>query len=181
MQELVALIITVSTWLTPMPQHAAGKIGYYGPQYLAEANADFHGYDLAPYIDRCGLAVMSPADLGKIVWLRAGDSEWYGPCLGVDVAQRVHFYDYVTRIGELVEVPQSVREHFGFEWVVTGEVWVGACPPGRVTQPESYAELVTQTATWDHAPFERTPSFAPYPPQQWPEDCDGTTGLEVRR
>lgn len=161
-------------WLTPLPQHAEGKLVYYGSQALVEANADWHSYDLSPYRDRCGGALMSPANLGHIFWVRVPGRNWYGPCLSVDVAQRSHFYDYVYRVKDIAEVASNIRDLYGFVHGINGEVWVGACPPLDRSQPEPYLPPIS----WDFAPFERTPSFYPYPPQELPVRCGPVVRLD---
>ena len=161
------LIVSVITWLTPLPTHAQGRLVRYGPQWLIEANAEFRSYDLAPYRDRCGLAVMSPADLGKIVWVRLPGEAWYGPCLAVDVAMRKHFYQYVEVYREVAELGDQQRRLLG-NWPAStwGEVFVGACPPApSAGQPQPYRLAQIQEGG-PHA------SFYPYPPQQRPRrDC----------
>ena len=158
------LVVSVATWLTPLPQHAEGRLVRYGPQYLVEANAEFRGYDLSPYRDRCGLAAMSPADLGRILWLRLPGGEWYGPCLVVDVAMRKHFYTYVQEYQEIVEVGDRQRKLLG-DWPSSawGEVFVGRCPP-RLGQPILY-RLTDVRQGGPHS------SFYPYPAQEIPARC----------
>lgn len=158
-----SLVVTVSSWLTPLPQHAAGKLVYYGPQYLSEANADYRGYDLSPYWNRCGVAVMSPADLGRMVWVRKPGGEWLGPCLAVDVAARIHFARAVWYVGEIVDVPKSVRDALGFEFGMPGEAWIGQCPQEGEAQaydpPKVFVDEVGPN-----------PNFV-YPPQELPASC----------
>lgn len=163
------IVITLAAWMTPLPQHASGKLVYYGPQYLVEANAEYRGYDLAPYWERCGVAVMSPADLGKTLWVRSNDSEWIGPCLAVDVAARGHFARAVWYVEEIVEVPKTIRDKIGFKSGVPGYVWMGACPPPLdLIQPsEPYAppldiDIYTPGVHYD---------MWPYPEQELPGEC----------
>lgn len=165
----LAIVVTLFAWMTPLPQHAQGKLVYYGPQYLSEANAEFRGYDLAPYWQRCGVAVMSPADLGRTVWLRVDGGEWIGPCLAVDVAARIHFARAVWYVREIVEVPQSVRDLLGFENGVPGYTWIGACPPAVSDLPP--AEAYDPPLDVDTLTPDARYSMFPYPPQELPAEC----------
>lgn len=156
------LIVALSTWLTPMPSHAEGILLLYGSQRLVELNAEYRGYDLTPYRDRCGLSTISPSDLGKIVWIKTG-SGWYGPCPAVDVAATRDFYKIVYETQEVAELARPQMEMFG-KLVTWGEVFVGNCPddsvPSQLYRPP--LELVK--------PY-REPSMWPYPAQQIPSGC----------
>src|SRR3989304_3423043 len=103
------VLVSIFSWLGWMRVHAEGATILYGADYLAQANADYHGYTLKGY--ECGLAGMSPADLGKTVWVRGRPppiaelgktvwnrgriTEWIGPCLAVDVGARKDFYTLI--------------------------------------------------------------------------------------
>lgn len=156
-------------WLTPLPQHAQGKLVYYSEQWLFESVAEFRGYDLSPYHERCGIAAMSPADLGRIAWVRVDGQPWYGPCLVVDVADRAHFARAVYYIGEVAEVSGRVRELFGFRSGADGYVWIGACPPALDALPP--AETYFPPLEIDTLEPERQYSMWPYPPQELPTGC----------
>jgi len=161
--------VPVSIWLTPEPRHARGLLVRYGPQYLPEANATYRGYDLSPYPDRCGVAVMSPADLGQIVWMRT-DGEWVGPCLAIDVSTRTGFYLYVFEWREIVEVSNDQAARLGFDTGKMGEAFFGQCPPPEGDVAEWYAPTLGEFE-FDYPPFEEHPIWSTYPPQVWPEPC----------
>ena len=108
---------------------------------------------------------MSPADLGKIVYMRIDDNGWYGPCLSVDVARRSDFVAYINGLGEVLEVSDTVRALFGFESSILGEAYVGTCPPRADSQPSEYSRDPHYPPGLTHE------SFDPYPAQQMPEDC----------
>ncbi len=164
----LAFIVTLASWTTPMPQHAVGKLVWYGSQNLVEANAEYRGYDLTGYKDRCGVATMSPTDLGKVMWLRAPTrTGWYGPCLAVDVAARIHFARAVYYVNEIVEVSTKVRDLYGFENGIWGEVYVGACPPPLLMLRD--AELYSPPLERDIYRPEQRYSFYPYPAQELPD------------
>lgn len=169
MTDLTLALITVATWLTPLPTHAQGWLVNYGSQNVVEAVAAYRGYDLAPYPERCGVSAMSPADLGQLAWLRLPDGEWYGPCLVMDVAAREHFEQYV-RNGEVLEIPRWLAERLGFTHGALGESFIGACPPVPESAPEWYLP------TWRYDPRPTiTPSMYPYPAPQLPVDCGSFT------
>ena len=106
---------------------------------------------------------MSPADLGKVVWVRADGFDWYGPCLAVDVAARTDFLGYVNDLHEIAEVGKPLRDLFGFESSVPGEIWVGQCPREN-SMPMIYRVKPEYSR-------ELTPSFYPYPKQEMPREC----------
>ncbi len=162
----VAMLVSVETWMTPAPRHAEGLLVYYGPDWLAEANADYRGYSLNGFRDRCGLAVMSPADVGKVVWVRLLSGEWYGPCLAVDVGARHDFYDLVYMKREVAEVTTTLRDLLKFKYGSSGwgEIYVGLCPPEGESKAEEYQPLLSYSQ-------EPSPTFWPYPKQQWPMEC----------
>lgn len=149
-----------------MPQHSAGLLVVYGDQHLIAANADYRGYSLAPYRDACGVAVMSPSDLGKIIWVRLPNSVWFGPCLAVDVSRRTDFYRYVYQYGEIAEIPNWLASRWGFAHGAPGEVFVGMCPPLNST-PSVYAPPLAL----DDPPLDANPIFWPYPRQVLPTQC----------
>lgn len=162
------VFVCVATWMTPAPRHTYGRLVRYGPQSLIEANAEYRGYDLSPYPHRCGVAAISPANLGQIVWLRLPSGEWQGPCLAVDVAARSDFARIVYHVQEIAEVPDRLAELFGFENGAWGEAAFSACPPSEPSMPKQYQPRL-QTDD-DHS--ESSPLFWPYPEQQLPQECD---------
>jgi len=160
------VIVSLVTWLSPLPQHAEGKLVRYGPDYLAHANAEYRGYDLTDF-GGCGVALMSPADLGKIVWLRIPGGEWIGPCLSVDSARRVDFHRYVYSVREIAEVTDStIAALGGFEHQAWGEVWVGRCPPTA-----SIPALYSPPLVLDPLRREPHPRFWPYPTPETAGQC----------
>lgn len=147
-----------------MPRHASGRLVRYGGDYLARVNADFHGYTLPA--SGCGLAVMSPADLGKLVWVRVPGGPWVGPCRSVDVAKRTDFLAYVNDLEEIVEITDSTRAQLGITENVFGEAYVGQCPPERETMAAVY-HVNPRFST------EPTPSFCcPYAEQEREVKCN---------
>lgn len=171
-----SIVVTLATWLTPMPIYAQGKLVWYGNQRLVEANAEYRGYDLSFYKERCGVAVMSPTDLGKIVWIRPRPVEgeplgpWYGPCLSVDVAARAHFARTIGFMREIAEVSTIIKEEFGFEYGVWGQIYVGQCPSPTLDllRPDDYDPELVEDKYNAHIAY----SLYPYPEQEIPIDCD---------
>jgi len=164
MIPLLVLVVSVQTWMTPVPAHSLGWLVYYGPRYLVEANAEYRGYDLSPYWQACRVAVMSPADLGKMVWFRRHlGQRSVGPCLAVDISKRSEFYLNVIERGIVADVSTEV----GFEKGLRAEMYVGSCPP-RISEPRRYLPKVTL----DEPPIGPNPLFWPYPSQKLPQRCD---------
>jgi len=164
-----------------MPKHAEGLIGLYGPAYVAEANAIYRGYDLDPYA--CGLAVMSPSDIGKIVWLRVPEGEWFGPCLAVDISARKDFKANVVDQHKVVEADQRAADALGFKWGVWGESYVGLCPPFPTSQAREYEvwlepDLIDPTGD----KISYLDRYYPLRPQQMPiDDCAEYAWLGIQR
>lgn len=168
--DLITYVVAVSVWMTPMPQHSRGWLVLYGNERLSLANAEYRGYDIEGYA--CGLAVMSPADLGKTVWVRRPGARWFGPCLAVDTSGRKDFFANVYYRGEIAEVDIRAAKALGFKYGVRGEAYVGSCPPRRGTsvpeyyEPEVHIDHHTQNLSYLSA-------YWPYPKQQKLVDCEG--------
>lgn len=168
--SLFGWVVAISTWLTPMVGANQGWIVNYGNQRLVEANAEWHGYELSFYPDRCGFATMSPANLGQIGWFQRSNGSWYGPCLAVDVSAMKDFYANVWVRHEVAEVGPSIRRELNFEYGEIGVVFMGKCPRrGAVVHP------YIPPLKWNHdGKAAKAPSMWPYPPQQMPLDCENS-------
>lgn len=171
------LLVALSVWLTAMPSYVKGNFVYYGPQYLIQANADFRGYTLVPFRDQCGMSAISPADLGKIVWIRLDDGSWYGPCTFVDVGAWHDYYSLVYVKHEIAELGEVQRAMLDFVSIREGVLSVGLCPPGNnSSQPEKYQPPLE----WNNSPVYPVSNY-PYPKQQMPVDCKfGRQGVFVK-
>lgn len=167
MNFVFAFLLSIFTWTYPQPQHSAGLLVIYGNDYLVKANADWHGYDLHGY--EGGLASISPSMLGKIAWIRRDGYAWIGPLLVVDVTARGDMPGALAR-EEVAEITYAQADDLDFNnGGRYGYVWFGFCPPPNGMLPP--AEPYDPPIIWDHAPYEKTPSFFPYPVQQRPIDC----------
>lgn len=126
--------ITLKTWFTPAPEYMKGNAVWYSPQ-LMEATAIYRGLDLKGYLD--GVSLMSPADIGKTVWINHPDLGWEGPYLVVDCAQQNHMYGVIVSRDEVVEVGYTTAVRWGmvnnykvYEYRIDGvEVYVGETLP----------------------------------------------------
>lgn len=165
---LLPLLVSVSTWMTAAPHHAEGLIVLYGNDHLAKANAEYRGYDLSKFKQRCGLAVMSPSDLGKVVWVKDATGEWYGPCLAVDVGARHDFYDLIYVKHEVAEVTETLAKRLRFPHgsSIWGEIFIGQCPPPIWSEPREYRPKLV----FDNSP---TP-YREWNKQQYPIECKQT-------
>lgn len=165
MTDFLLLLVSLATWLTPMPKLAEGWLIRYGPNYLGAANAEYRGYTLEGYA--CAGALMSPADLGKTFWIKVKDSAWIGPCLSVDTARRTDFYRYVYELEEIAELTDATLSALGIVNGARGQVWMGTCPPTVDMMPQRYAPPLV----WDAPPYEPHPVWQAYPEQQSLEAC----------
>lgn len=159
-----------------MPQHSVGLLVNYGDQSYIEGNAEYRGYDLSHYPRRCGVASVTPSLLGKIVWVRTEHTQWYGPCLVVDVMARHHFYDGVYIKHEIMELPRWLCSRLGFQNGEVGYVWVGQRPPSPVdrrTAREYQPKLMFDGGR------EKHPIFWPYPQQQYPDKLGSTQYAKI--
>lgn len=142
-------------------------VRYSYTSQLVEANAEYHGYDLAPYKDRCGFATMSPANLGQIGWFRLPSGEWYGPCLAVDVSAMKDFHANVYIRHEVAEAGPSIMSAYGVEFGTRADIHIGLCPPKHSNGIiyARYLPALRLVAEGTEPPFIR------FPAQQWPVDC----------
>lgn len=92
--------LTLETWFEPAPAYSKGNLVFYSPGMM-EATAEYHDLSLEGYLD--GVALMSPADIGKEVWIKVG-KEWKGPYLSVDCANIRDMYGVIASRGEVIEV-----------------------------------------------------------------------------
>lgn len=168
-----------------MPQWAQGNIGWYNDWGLVRANAEYHGYELDGY--KCGGALMSPSDLGRIFWIRATGGKWLGPCLAVDCSARKDFYANVFVRDEIAEVDTGAMQWLGQKWIASGEFFVGACPPGQRVGKWIKEQTKLQKlwgGAMDYRPelefdaidptgdrFSYASRFWPFPPQARPQQC----------
>ena len=125
-----AHLVTYETWTTGHPAYSAGAATFYAP-YVMEATADYRQLDLTAYVD--GVSLMSPSDVGKVVWIKY-DGVWEGPFLSVDTAQQNHMCQAIQSRGEVIEVGYKTAERWGMvdwpkvhEWKV--DVEVSLIPP----------------------------------------------------
>ena len=113
-------------WIPGMPSFASqfmvapevftGDVWPYGPNVM-EATAEYKGLSLDNVVD--GVALMTCADAGGLVWLQRPGLDWEGPFKVVDCARRNDLYNTTVHRDEAVEV--------GFETAVK---W------GMATKPE---------------------------------------------
>lgn len=166
MNTLANVLVSVATWLSPMPVHAHGLIVSYGSNRLMHDQFWVRGYTREGYAG--GLAAASPSMLGRVAWVRTHGA-WVGPLLVVDVMARHDFYRGVYVNGEIAEVSDEVRLRLGIVNGAIGEVYFGLCPP---PPDRNYVGIpYTPPLTWDMG-NDRQPLFWPYPAQEWPIACE---------
>lgn len=126
--------ITLKTWFTPAPIYIEGNAVWYAP-WVMEATAEYRGLNLKGYLD--GVSLMSPADIGKTVWIKHPEFGWEGPYLVSDCAQQNHMYGVIVSRNEVVEVGYRTAERWGMvnsrqtnEFRIKGvEVYIGETLP----------------------------------------------------
>jgi hypothetical protein len=123
-------LVTEETWRTPMPVYVSGGAVWYAPGVM-ETNCEYRGFGWTP-----GVALMSPSDIGKYVWLRPPNGLWEGPYPVCDCAMQGDMYAIITDRNEVVEVGWTIARSWGMGphdggWIMLGvEVFVGEYPPG---------------------------------------------------
>lgn len=159
-------MITNDTWMTPQPIYSKGRMTFYGPQVM-RATAEYRGisYDENGCID--GVALMSPIDIGKKVWIKI-DEEWLGPFCSVDCARRGDMYSIVVYRQEVVEVSFEVTQMLGMasynedysykvhEWYKDVEVLINVPPEVAnyltpLTYKSHFLKYATYTDKWQPA------------------------------
>jgi hypothetical protein len=103
-------LVTVKTWYMPAPPYAFGRAVWYDP-YIMEATARYRKLDLNDFVG--GVALMSPSDIGRTVWLRRPGLDWEGPFLVVDSARRSDIWPVVMHRREIVEVDFETAVRWG--------------------------------------------------------------------
>lgn len=175
MNILLSFMLAVSSWIAPQPQHSKGLIVIYGSDRLVSANARWHSYSLDGYA--FGLASISPQHLGTIAWVRT-NGKWYGPGLIVDVVARGDAFGSIFERHEIAEVSYATAHLLGFDnGGMAGEIFFGVCPPPL----DSIASPYAPPLVFDYPPYDKTPSFYPYPAQVFPVSCNHKIGYLSQR
>jgi len=105
-----AILVTFATWLTPAPKYVIGDVTWYDPGVM-EATCDYRELSLNGYVD--GVALMSPADIGKTVYLRRPAGVWEGPFLVCDCAMRGDMYSIIVYRNEIAELGWRTASSWG--------------------------------------------------------------------
>jgi hypothetical protein len=133
------------SWFTGAPLYSAGGAVFYAPGVM-EATAKMRGLSLEGYVD--GVAMMSPADIGSMVWINYDG--WEGPFLVVDCARRGDYYPVSVFRAEVVEVGFETALRWGMaegqyggwdaiDWKI--EVEVSKVPPYLLSEdPVDYRD-----------------------------------------
>lgn len=103
-------MISIFTWYTPAPPFTIGGAVWYDP-WIMGSTARYRNLDLEGYLD--GVALMSPADIGRTVWLRRPGLDWEGPFLVVDSAARQDMWPVITHRREVVEIGFDTAARWG--------------------------------------------------------------------
>ena len=103
-------MISNSSYFLPSPQYHYGRATFYTEGRM-EATAHVRGISLDGYVG--GVSLMSPANIGDVVWLRPEGMEWGGPYLVVDCAQRDDILLILGGRDEAVEVDWATAIAWG--------------------------------------------------------------------
>lgn len=145
-----------TTWFSPAPRHIIGKATWYS-EGLMKATANWRGMDLTGFVG--GVSLMSPADIGEVVWLKRPGENWEGPFLVVDCSTRGDMYATIVYVKESVEVDFKTAVRWGmvsqnekeiYHWGLNEvEVYKGLRPP-EDSSPVIYADWFLQGVAFDN-------------------------------
>ncbi|HUV82867.1 MAG TPA: L,D-transpeptidase [archaeon] len=134
-----------------MPDLFTGSAVPYGPGVM-EATAEYNELSLEGMMD--GVALMTCADHGALVWLKRPGNEWEGPFRVVDCAARKDLYNVVVHNGESVEIGFETARRWGManldennkwdrHWNVTriDNVMVSKIPPSEIIKDVPVVDL----------------------------------------
>jgi hypothetical protein len=167
----VPIMINNETWYLDAPQHAYGSAVFYAPGIMA-STAEWRGISLESFLG--GVALMSPADIGKTIWMKLPGGEWEGPYIVVDCARRGDMFPAIYYQHEIVEVDFDTAVRWGIaeyggkgngkynrgrwtaiEWRIRDvEVWVGDEKPQDPGEPVFYPDwwiVRAEPAHWNEA------------------------------
>jgi hypothetical protein len=103
-------MISNRSYFQPSPQYHYGRAAFYR-EGVMEATAHARSMSLDGYLG--GVSLMSPANIGHVVWLRPEGMEWSGPYLVVDCAQRDDILQILGGRDEAVEVDYDTAIAWG--------------------------------------------------------------------
>ncbi len=162
--------ISNDTWYRQTPQHTIGKAMWYAPGIM-DTTARYRGMNTDGF--KGGVSVISPGNIGRVVWLKRPDMSWEGPYIVVDSSQRNHAYSHTVSQGEHVEVSFDIAREWGLvqldksvkkgysvnEWVSSYDVelYFGLLPPKEdIGEPIRMEEWYRKTARFcDEEPNRR--------------------------
>ena len=157
-------LISKELWWTAAPLYSGGRAVWYA-EGVMEATAwlrwEWGQIPLPPseYLD--GVSLISPADIGKTVWIN-GPLGWEGPFIVVDCAQWDDEYWIVKWRKEVVEVGWETKERWGISTPIQVEVVVAPDAYGLWRILETHA-VVDYPAWWleraPNGPTSMAPSF----------------------
>ena len=143
----LGVLISLAQWMTPAPIYSYGAATWYAPGVMeatCQYRADEAGVSYQEWMDEAigGVALMSPADLGKTVWVR-GPLGWEGPFRVCDCGTRGQVYEMVMDRGEVVELGWHTASSWGMGphdggWKMQVEVWIGDFPKYHGQKPVDY-------------------------------------------
>ena len=137
----LGILISMAAWYTPAPTYSYGGATWYAPGVM-EATCAYRDLSLTGFLD--GVAMMSPADLGKTVWVSRGDG-WEGPFLVCDCGVRGQVWEMVMVRGEVIEMGWRTAHRWGLGpfdggWKIPVAVAVADLPPVGKWAPIDYMD-----------------------------------------
>lgn len=145
--------ISLETWYTPAPRRIIGGAVFYAPGVMA-ATAKVRGFSLKGYVD--GVSLMSPADIGRSVWLKRPGYDWEGPFLVVDCARRGDMYPIIVGREEAVEVGWDTASRWGMGY-------------GDGTSWHTRKAKILDVQVWTESVYPYPDDLARYPLQRYDE------------
>lgn len=102
-------LIAWQTYQTPSPVHFTTR-ALWQSRGVIEMSSAYHGVDLSDVFD--GVALMSPADVGRTAWVRVPGGPWYKVRSG-DAAAREHLWYHVFIVHSGIELGYELALELG--------------------------------------------------------------------
>lgn len=109
-------LVSWDTWQTPSPTHFTTRALYQSPGVI-ERSAAYHNVSLSDVFD--GVSLMSPADVGRTLWVRHAGGRWYKARSG-DAVAREHMWYHAFVVNSGIEFGYELAVELG---AIGGGAW----------------------------------------------------------
>lgn len=174
-------LATYESQFLEVPDLFSGIAVFYGPNVM-EGTAEYRGLNLDYYLG--GVALPTCSSIGSPVWIKRDKSEWEGPYLVVDCAQRNDLYGIAVVREEAVEIDFNtaikwgmVEQYPDYSWKTlkwNEDVIVSRYPPECIFgEPVNLKQWIEPRI--EYAPWVNNLSVIYNPPSTWRVDGNWIT------